>query len=52
MSLLLSLTDFTPCPSVSVVNFEHVIANWEDIDLAEIRLNQKLHEKIRVVLAA
>ena len=21
---------FTPCSSVSIVNFEHVIADWED----------------------
>ena len=28
MSLLLTLTYFTPCSSVSIVNFEHVIADW------------------------
>ena len=22
---------FTPCPSVSIVNFEHVIAGWESL---------------------
>ena len=24
----LLLTDFTPCSTVSIVNFEHVIAGW------------------------
>ena len=30
VSLLLTLNNFTPCSSVSIVNFEHVIADWED----------------------
>ena len=25
-------TYFTPCSSVSIVNFEHVIAGWDIID--------------------
>ena len=25
----LNLNNFTPCSSVSIVNFEHVIAGWE-----------------------
>ena len=29
MSLLLTLNIFTPCSSVSIVNFEHVTADWE-----------------------
>ena len=29
MSLLFTLNMFYPCPSVSIVNFEHVIAGWE-----------------------
>ena len=28
MSLLLTLTYFTPCSSVSIVNFEQVNASW------------------------
>ena len=28
VSLLLTLTYFTPCSTVSIVNFEHVIAGW------------------------
>ena len=28
VSLLLTLTYFTPCSSFSIVNFEHVIAGW------------------------
>ena len=28
VSLLLTLNIFTPCPNVSVINFEHVIAGW------------------------
>ena len=33
MSLLLTLNifyTFTPCCSVSIVNYEHVIAGWDD----------------------
>ena len=26
----LLLTYFTPCPNVTIANFEHVIANWEE----------------------
>ena len=29
VSLLLTLNNFTPCSSVSIVNFEHVNAEWE-----------------------
>ena len=29
VSLLLTLNIFTPCSSVPVVNFEHVIAGWD-----------------------
>ena len=29
VSLLLILNTFTPCSSVSIVNFEHVIADWD-----------------------
>ena len=29
VSLLLTLNIFQPCSSVSIVNFEHVIAGWE-----------------------
>ena len=28
VSLILTLNNFKPCSSVSVVNFEHVIAGW------------------------
>ena len=30
VSLLLTLNNFTPCSSVSIVNFEHVIAGWAE----------------------
>ena len=30
-SLLLTLTYFTACPRISIVNFEHVIASWVEI---------------------
>ena len=30
MPLLLTLTYFKPCSSISIVNFEHVIAGWEE----------------------
>ena len=29
VSLLLTLNIFPPCSSVSIVNFEHVIAGWD-----------------------
>ena len=29
MSLLLTLKNITPCSDVSIVNFEHLIANWD-----------------------
>ena len=29
VSLLLSLTYFAPCFTISIANFEHVIASWE-----------------------
>ena len=32
VSLLLTLNNFTPCPSVFIVNFEHVIAGWDISD--------------------
>ena len=28
MALLVTFTNFTPCSSVSIVNFEHVNAEW------------------------
>ena len=28
VSLLLTLNNFTPCSSIFVINFEHVIASW------------------------
>ena len=37
VSLLLTL--FTPCSSVSTVNFEHVIADWDDKNLCEEELH-------------
>ena len=30
MPLLLTLTYFKPCSSISIVNFEHIIAGWEE----------------------
>ena len=29
VSLLLTLNYFTPCSSVSIVNFEHIITSWD-----------------------
>ena len=31
VSILLNMNIFTPCSSVSIVNFEHVIADWEAV---------------------
>ena len=30
MPLLLTLTYFTPCFSVSIVNFEHLTSGWDE----------------------
>ena len=30
VSLLLTLNIFTPCSSVSIINFEHVVVSWEN----------------------
>ena len=40
VSLLITLIYFTPCSSVSIVNFEHIDADWAvfDMDKAENRL--------------
>ena len=35
MSLLLTRAHFTPSSSVSVVNFEHAVAGWVTVTLAE-----------------
>ena len=29
---IVNFQHFTPCSSVSIVNFEHVIADWEEMD--------------------
>ena len=28
LTIQMSMSNFTPCPSVSIVNFEHVNADW------------------------
>ena len=45
VSLLLTLTYFTPCSSVSIVNFDHVIDGWDSATL-EKKLRWEMLGKI------
>ena len=45
MSLLLTLTYFTPLSSVSIVNFDHAIADWVTITLSMVSLREKCPNK-------
>ena len=41
VSLLLTWTYFTPCSSVSVVNFEHVITAWVAVNYFQKKLHYR-----------
>ena len=39
--------NFTPCSSVSIVNFEHIIAGWVDNDLEKSLAGRMLRFQLR-----
>ena len=43
VSLLLTLNNYTPCSSVSIVNFEQVNADWESNKQKSLRKIAKFH---------
>ena len=41
VSLLLTLNNFTPCSSASIVNFEHLIVGWDMFTIILQKLRKK-----------